>query len=88
MTPDRIERNLRVAGLSCDAVTVKFVLALCEDTARDEREACAKVAKQRRDNWRAEADTYSEANEARFVRNIRAGEAQAIFAAIRARGKE
>lgn len=52
--------------------------------ARDEAiEEAAKVADKRRDTWRAEADTYSEADQAKFVRNIRAGEAQNIAAAIR-----
>jgi len=51
-------------------------------------EDAAKIAEKRRDTWRAEADTYSEDNQVKFVRNIRAGEAQAIAAAIRSRTSE
>lgn len=46
-------------------------------------EEAAKVAEKERDRWRAESDTYTETRDAKFVRNIRAGEANRIAAAIR-----
>lgn len=59
------------------------LVTILKATRREAYEQAVRVAEKRRDTWRAEADTYSEADQAKFVRNIRAGEAQNIAVALR-----
>jgi hypothetical protein len=44
MTPKKIERNFEACGLKLSKEATKLIVALCEYSAREERERAAKIA--------------------------------------------
>jgi hypothetical protein len=56
MTPKKIERNFEACGLKLSKEATKLIMALCEYSAREERERCAQAY----DNLRAENATLVE----------------------------
>jgi ADP-heptose:LPS heptosyltransferase len=70
MTPEKIERNFEACGLKLAKEATKLIIALCEYSASEERERCAKIV-----------ETYQEA-----FNNYREESPEKIAAAIRAEG--
>jgi hypothetical protein len=56
MTPKKIERNFEACGLKLSKEATKLIMALCEYSAREERERCAQAC----DNLSAENATLVE----------------------------
>jgi hypothetical protein len=46
MTPEKIERNFEVCGLKLAKEATKLIVALCDYSAQQERERCAKIAEE------------------------------------------
>jgi hypothetical protein len=67
MTPKKIERKFEACGLKLAKEATKLIVALCEYSASEERERCAKIA----ESYQKEFDCYVDISPADIAADIR-----------------